>query len=127
MIWSGALHLYCRLNDPLSGIKSHSSAQQVTLRYYSITFVHLLQLHLFLTAGYLLSMLHLIIWTTSFVQQLLIGEKPLQKKIVTGPILEPSKISLPCCLNPLSSDCVQMCQLAEEAECEELLLDEVNK
>ena len=38
--------------------------------------------------------------------------------------LEPEK-NLPCTLNPMSSECVQMCQMAEEAECEEHLMEEV--
>ena len=39
--------------------------------------------------------------------------------------LDPKDMPLPRSLNPLSSECAQMCQMAEEAECEEHLLDEV--
>ena len=49
-----------------------------------------------------------------------------EKIITTEPALEPEEVQLPCALNPLSSDCAQMCQISEEAECEQHLLEEVN-
>ncbi|OED46542.1 MATE family efflux transporter [Endozoicomonas sp. (ex Bugula neritina AB1)] len=39
-------------------------------------------------------------------------------------LLKPEEIVLPCTLNPLSSECAQMCQIAEEGECKEELSKE---
>ncbi|MGB1272064.1 MAG: MATE family efflux transporter, partial [Endozoicomonas sp.] len=38
----------------------------------------------------------------------------------------PENTSLPCSLNPLSSECAQMCQIAEETECENTLIEEAS-
>ena len=61
------------------------------------------------------------------VHQLETTQRQKENKIITEPTIKVREIPLSCNLNPLSSDCVQMCQLAEEAECEEHLFDEQNK
>ena len=48
------------------------------------------------------------------------------RKTIQPEVLEPEDIPLPCTLNPMSSECAQMCQMAEEAKCEEHLMEEVN-
>ncbi len=49
----------------------------------------------------------------------------IEKVILVRETFDPEEVALPCALNPHSSECAQMCQIAEEAECEEHLLEEV--
>lgn len=78
-------------------------------------------------AGSILFALLAVFLSLQLVHQLEIKQQLKEKKIITDPAIEVREIPLASGLNPLSSDCAQMCQLAEEAECEEHLPDEETK